>query len=136
MLGIERILLCKPFPPREALDANVNVGLGTDIAGGYSADLGNSMRQAVVGSRMREGSRVEVEAQSASRGKEGNISVNWMDALYLATKGGADALCLPSGSGTFTIGAPFDAQLSKLIIAICCLISHRNKSRRTPKMVA
>lgn len=43
------------FRLREALDEGVKVGLGTDIAGGYSADIMNTMRQAVVVSRVRQG---------------------------------------------------------------------------------
>ena len=45
----------KPFPLREALQRSVKVGLGTDVAGGYSLDIMDAMRQAVAVSRMREG---------------------------------------------------------------------------------
>ncbi|KAG6898797.1 hypothetical protein C0993_004114 [Termitomyces sp. T159_Od127] len=34
----------KPFPLKEALEAGVKVGLGTDVAGGYSLDVMNAMR--------------------------------------------------------------------------------------------
>lgn len=99
-----------PFPLREALSSGVRVGLGTDIAGGYSIDIMNTMRTAVVVSRIREGARKE---SGQTQGE--SLSINWKEALYLATKGGATTLQLPRGTGTFEIGAPFDAQLSELI---------------------
>ncbi len=43
----------------------------------------------------------------------GALSIDWKEALYMATRGGALALGLHKGSGTFTVGAPFDAQHSK-----------------------
>lgn len=95
----------KPFPLREALDLGVPVGLGTDIAGGYSIDIMNSMRQAVAVSRIRDGTR-------KLSGGERSLAIDWKDALYLATKGGATALGL--ACGVFQAGAPFDAQCIEL----------------------
>ena len=105
---------------REALDRGVRVGLGTDIAGGYSIDIMGVMRLAVGISRISEGARLErsgsqatasedqvVKAESNSK----SISVNWKEALYLGTRGGALALGL--GGGVFKIGVPFDAQQSR-----------------------
>lgn len=102
------------------MDRGVRVGLGTDIAGGYSADIMGAMRWAVGISRISEGARLErsgsqatvsedqvVKAESNSK----SISVNWMEALYLGTRGGALALGLDGG--VFKIGAPFDAQQSR-----------------------
>lgn len=98
-----------PFRLREALDSGVRVGLGTDIAGGYSVDIMNAMRQAVAVSRMREGSRIMGHIGS----EDENLAINWKDALYLATAGGAAAMGLPYEVGTFKVGAPFDVQQSK-----------------------
>ncbi|KAI0354889.1 Metallo-dependent hydrolase [Trametes cingulata] len=108
-----------PFRLREALDAGVRVGLGTDVAGGYSIDIMNAMRQAVVVSRMREGGRILARSNGVESkpGEEDNgeaLSVDWQEALYLATRGGALALGLPEGCGTFLVGAPFDAQLIRV----------------------
>jgi guanine deaminase len=120
----------KPFRLREALRLGVKVGLGTDVAGGYSIDIMNAARQAVIVSRMREGSRILSSAKSIEEegGKPSpdenaigepavpeNLAIDWKEALYLATAGGMKALGLPSGCGTFSIGAPFDAQLSESI---------------------
>ena len=88
----------EPFKLREALDNQVKVGLGTDIAGGYSSNIMDAMRQAVIVSRMRPGEET---------------SVHWIEALYLATTGGAQAIGLPEGFGSFRVGTPFDAQLSE-----------------------
>ncbi|KAF9523894.1 hypothetical protein CPB83DRAFT_862086 [Crepidotus variabilis] len=93
----------EPFPLREALDCEVQIGLGTDIAGGYSLDIMSAMRQAVMVSRMREG----VRSMDASRSSDTKVSIDWVESLYLATRGGSRALGL---EGIFKIGAPFDAQ--------------------------
>ena len=108
----------QPFRLREALDAGVPVGLGTDIAGGYSIDIMNAMRQAVMVSRMREGRRVMASktgdpASGTGETEERPLSIDWKEALYLATTGGAAALGLPKGAGTFAVGVPFDAQSSE-----------------------
>ncbi|KAJ8080430.1 hypothetical protein PM082_017263 [Marasmius tenuissimus] len=99
----------EPFRLREALAEGVSVGLGTDIAGGYSIDIMNAMRQAVVMSRMREGARTMGKIPS-----QANLAIDWKEALYLATRGGGEALGLPQGCGTFQVGAPFDAQQIEL----------------------
>ncbi|KAI0632347.1 Metallo-dependent hydrolase [Trametes polyzona] len=102
-----------PFRLREALDAGVRVGLGTDVAGGYSIDIMSAMRHTVSVSRMREGARI-LESTDRPKGEtEGtkSLSVDWKEALYLATRGGASALGLPEGCGMFAVGAPFDAHV-------------------------
>lgn len=98
----------EPFRLREALDQGLKVGLGTDVAGGYSLDIMNAMRQAVVTSRMRQGSNI------MNSGFESSLAVDWIESLFLATRGGALSLGLPFGCGSFQVGAPFDAQQSKL----------------------
>ena len=108
----------KPFPLREALDQHIKVGLGTDIAGGYSIDIMNAMRQAVSVSKMRQGDKIVASTESGNKSavdtEHASLGVDWIEALYLATRGGAVALGLPQGCGTFEVGAPFDAQSSKL----------------------
>jgi guanine deaminase len=86
----------------------VKVGLGTDVAGGYSLDMMNSMRHAVAVSRMREGSRMMKDAQTV----DSKLSIDWKEALFLATRGGALALGL---QGIFGVGLPFDAQESEFL---------------------
>jgi guanine deaminase len=99
----------------------VKVGLGTDIAGGYSIDIMNAMRQAVSVSRMREGTRVILQTSantqdtSAVEGKEPkqSLAIDWKEALYIATRGGALALNDKHYTGAFMVGTSFDAQSSK-----------------------
>ncbi|KAJ2915759.1 hypothetical protein MD484_g4646, partial [Candolleomyces efflorescens] len=101
----------KPFPLREALDMGVKLGLGTDVAGGYSLDIMNAMRNAVAVSRMREGERVSKGSASRGDPAEKSLAITWIEAVYLATRGGAIAL---GGSwanlGALRVGSPFDAQ--------------------------
>ena len=107
---------------REALDRGVRVGLGTDVAGGYSIDIMGAMRWAVGVARLSEGARLERSGWQAS-GSSGSgdrvanavidtrgMTVDWKEALYLGTRGGAVALGLDSG--VFKPGSPFDAQQS------------------------
>jgi len=96
----------EPFRLREALDEGVKVGLGTDIAGGYSIDIMNSMRHAVSVSRMRQGSKDIITGSAGDVTK--SLAIDWKESLYLATKGGAIALGLTTGG--FAVGSPFDAQ--------------------------
>ena len=107
----------------------MRVGLGSDVAGGYSADVMSAMRWAVGVSRMREGVRTE---QTRAKGQQGEevwdgggrrgvrgaeevevdeeVKIDWREAMYMATRGGAEALGLDCG--VFKVGAPFDAQCS------------------------
>ncbi len=101
----------QPFRLREALDAGVKVGLGTDVAGGYSVDIMHAMRCAVSTSRIREGGRIE-EATAGNPTDPEPVSIDWKESLYLATRGGAIALDLETG--IFENGRPFDAQCSTL----------------------
>ncbi|KAG6852651.1 hypothetical protein C0991_010188 [Blastosporella zonata] len=108
----------QPFPMKEALGEDVKVGLGTDVAGGYSVDVMSAMRWSVGVARMRAGGppqAVEVKDGDSSKGDEKGKVLDWKGALYLATRGGAEALGLPKGTGTFDVGAPFDAQQIRLI---------------------
>ncbi|WOO83345.1 Guanine deaminase [Vanrija pseudolonga] len=98
------------FPLREAIDAGVKVGLGSDIAGGYALPLQTQMRQAVVVARLREGARREAAFAdgTSTAGDEGKgLRVDWVEALYLATRGGKGALGF---GGVLEEGMEFDAQ--------------------------
>ncbi|KAF4599518.1 Vacuolar fusion protein mon1 [Pleurotus pulmonarius] len=98
----------QPFRLWESIQQGVKVGLGTDIAGGYSLDMMNAMRHAVTVSKMREGSRIL--SRLGDDTTDSRLDIDWKMALYLATTGGAIALGMPPGWGTFQVGAPFDAQ--------------------------
>ncbi|KAL9625710.1 MAG: hypothetical protein Q9160_000030 [Pyrenula sp. 1 TL-2023] len=125
-------------PVRKLRDAGIEVGLGTDVSGGWSVGMLESVRMCVLVGRMvacRERERLEEkgerEGEKGVRGKEEadrNV-IPVTEALYLATKGGAnvvgmgtDLSPIPSSSsptqqqpppvkiGDFTIGAKWDVQ--------------------------
>ncbi|PRP78821.1 hypothetical protein PROFUN_00994 [Planoprotostelium fungivorum] len=84
------------FNVRNALDKGVKVGLGTDVAGGYSSSMWESIRQAM-------------NASNTFRfGREFN-SVGYREAFALATVGGAEVLGLGERVGNFWPGKEFDA---------------------------
>jgi len=93
------------FPARRAMDAGVNVGLGTDIAGGASPGLLPQCAHAVTASRYLEDG-VDAGLLPAERGvPHSRISI--YDAFYMATVGGAALLDLPIG--LLAPGRSFDA---------------------------
>ncbi|MCJ8014135.1 guanine deaminase [Paenibacillus sp. KQZ6P-2] len=73
----------------------VEIGLGTDISGGFSPSLFDNLRQAVISSRMLEDG-VNASLPAGNRGVPGSrITVD--EAFYLATAGGGESLSLPIG---------------------------------------
>ena len=93
------------FPLKAALARGLRVGLGTDIAGGPSASLLDSLRMSVAGSRMLE-EGVDPALPAARRGRPG-ARIDWRTAFFLATAGGADVLDIPVGR--FAPGNKLDA---------------------------
>ena len=63
------------------------------------------MRHAVIISRTREGQRRELKTSSGNK----NLRVDWIESLYLATRGGKKAVGM---GGKFEVGLEFDAQMS------------------------
>jgi guanine deaminase len=98
------------FPLRRALDKSLRVGLGTDISGGPSASLLDNARAAIATSRMLE-TGVDPDTAQAARGVA-DSRIDFRDAFWLATAGGADVLDLPVG--LFAEGRQFDAVLVDL----------------------
>jgi guanine deaminase len=95
------------LPLRRVLDAQVHVGLGTDIAGGASPSIFENARQAVNMARMLEHG-VDTQRPAAERGRPGS-RIDPVAALWLATAGGGEVLDLPIG--LFKEGYQFDAIL-------------------------
>jgi guanine deaminase len=93
------------LPLRRVLDAEVHVGLGTDISGGPSPSIFENARQAVNASRMLENG-VDTTKPAAARGSPGT-RIDSIAAFWLATAGGGEALDLPIG--LFKEGYRFDA---------------------------
>lgn len=83
------------FPVKKFKEQGLEMGLGTDISGGYSPSLYDNIRQAVISSRMLEDG-VDVKVAPEKRGvADSRISV--VEAFSLATQGGGEALSLPIG---------------------------------------
>ncbi|MFJ7973549.1 guanine deaminase [Psychrobacillus sp. NPDC096389] len=73
----------------------VEIGLGSDISGGFSPSLFDNARQAVISSRMLEDG-VDTKLPASERGvPNSRITIN--EAFYLATAGGGEGLSLPIG---------------------------------------
>ncbi|TGZ78841.1 Metallo-dependent hydrolase [Ascodesmis nigricans] len=98
---------------------NVNIALGTDIAGGHSISMLSAIRQAGLVSRvhgfrmMSEHDRsvripeMHEEEQYDRLAREGEV-VDWVRALYMATTGGAVAAGWEK-VGVFEVGMRWDA---------------------------
>jgi len=116
------------LPTRKVLEAQVKVGLGTDVAGGYSPSMLSAVRSCVIASRVledgveewRHGTEEKAREEGAQRGTEGGTDkwckegrdgtrIDWKEALWLATMGGAGCLGLEDEVGSFEVGKAFDA---------------------------
>lgn len=74
---------------------DVEIGLGSDISGGFSPSLFDNVRQAIISSRMLEDG-VNPALPAEDRGvPQSRITIN--EAFYLATAGGGESLSLPIG---------------------------------------
>ena len=118
-------------PVRQLLDDGIEVGLGTDVSGGYSTSILVAAREAAMVSRTLAGLTVEepdlgkrelpgkeeasdeVNAKHSTDAKDRKkLSVE--ECLYLATKGGAKCLGLEAKVGAFEVGMEWDAQFVEL----------------------
>ena len=117
-------------PVRELLDEGIEVGLGTDVSGGYSSSILVAAREAGMVSRtlaglcpedLRDGDKGWQEDGSGG-GDGGGVEESgvsekdWKklspkECLYLATMGGAKCLGLEGKVGAFEVGMEWDAQL-------------------------
>ena len=114
-------------PVRELLDLGINVGLGTDISGGWSPSVLVVAREALGVSRVLAGVKMAEEvAKSTGRDFQlteredekvkpamaiEHLKLSVEEVLYLATVGGAKCLGLEGKVGTFEVGKEFDAQM-------------------------
>jgi len=83
------------IPIARFLSNGVEIGLGSDLSGGFSPSLFDNTRQAVMSSRMLEDG-VNPSLPAEERGVPlSRITMN--EAFYLATAGGGESLSLPIG---------------------------------------
>lgn len=118
-------------PVRQLLDDGIEVGLGTDVSGGYSCSILVAAREAAMVSRTLAALTVEepdVESKERPGDNEGvdeirathstsakdRTKLSVEECLYLATKGGAKCLGLQGKVGGFEVGMEWDAQFVEL----------------------
>lgn len=87
---------------RWLLDRGIDVGLGTDVSGGYSPSVLEAARQASLVSR------------HVAMGGDDKAKLSVEEVLYLATRGGAKCMGLEGKVGAFEVGMEWDAQLIRL----------------------
>lgn len=87
-------------PVRQMLDFGLDLGLGTDVSGGYSPSILEAVRHAGLMSRL-------LSLQSGHQGAGLKIA----ELLWLATRGGARVVGKADRIGGFEVGKEFDAQL-------------------------
>ncbi len=81
------------------MEKKMKVGLGTDVAGGWSPSMLNAIRQAVTAAKLKVVE--DPRRQMLTLG----------EAFYMATVGGAEVLGLEKEVGNFAVGKQFDAQV-------------------------
>uniref|UniRef100_A0A8D0KH61 Guanine deaminase n=1 Tax=Salvator merianae TaxID=96440 RepID=A0A8D0KH61_SALMN len=84
---------------KKVLKHNVKLGLGTDVAGGYSTSMLDAIRKAIMLSNVLEIC------------KENQTGFSLKEVFQLATLGGSQALGLDNVTGNFEVGKEFDALL-------------------------
>ncbi|EDO17999.1 hypothetical protein Kpol_1054p46 [Vanderwaltozyma polyspora DSM 70294] len=89
---------------RKLIDEGVNVGLGTDVSGGFSSSILVTARQAHLVSR-------HLSMKFEDEVDKDHMKLSVVDALYLGTQGGANVLNMGDKLGTFDVGKKFDSQL-------------------------
>ncbi|KAI1814485.1 guanine deaminase [Poronia punctata] len=97
---------------RWLLDKGIEVGLGTDMSGGYSPSILEAARQAKLVSNHLIAPGGQLEGASQEERDRARLSVD--EVLYLATKGGAQVVGLADKIGAFEVGMQWDAQLIDL----------------------
>ncbi|XP_012685834.2 guanine deaminase [Clupea harengus] len=88
---------------RNVLNHKVKIGLGTDVAGGYSPSILDAIRRALDSSKV-------LTIQDPS-----HQTLTFEEVFRLATLGGSQALSLDSETGNFEVGKDFDA----LLVNVC-----------------
>lgn len=84
---------------RWMLNKGVDVGLGTDVSGGYSPSVLEAVRQAALVSN------------HVAMGGDDTAKLSVEEVLHLATRGGANVVGLGDKIGGFGLGMEWDAQL-------------------------
>lgn len=97
---------------RWLLEKGIQVGLGTDMSGGYSPSILEAARQAKLVSNHLIAPGGQLDGSPQEERDKAKLSVD--EVLYLATRGGAQVLGLADKIGGFEVGKQWDAQLVDL----------------------
>lgn len=108
-----------PARVRWMWDKGIDVGLGTDMSGGYSPSILEAARQAAMVSRhVAMGIHIpdgdDAAATAAAAAERERVKLTVEEVLYLATRGGAQCVGLEDKIGGFEVGMEWDAQLVSL----------------------
>lgn len=95
------------IPIKHFSEMGVEIGIGTDLSGGYDPSIYTAIRQAVISSRMLEDG-VDPSKEAASRGRK-NSRITVKETFYFATAGGGESVSLPIGR--LAENYAFDAQI-------------------------
>lgn len=101
------------IPIKQFHEQGVEVGLGTDLSGGYDPSVYSAIRQAVISSRMLEDG-VDTKKAPEERGTD-HSRVTVKEAFYFATAGGGESVRLPIGR--LAEQYAFDAQVIDTTVA-------------------
>ena len=96
------------IPIKKFHDLGVEVGLGTDLSGGYDPSIYSAIRQAIISARMLEDG-VDTKKSPAERSDKEPSRITAKEAFYFATAGGGESLSLPIGR--LAENYAFDAQV-------------------------
>mmetsp|Transcript_5853 Transcript_5853/g.10543 ORF Transcript_5853/g.10543 Transcript_5853/m.10543 type:complete len:155 (-) Transcript_5853:61-525(-) len=82
----------------------VKVGLGTDVAGGYSPSMLSAIRNAVITHKV-----LSMHRRPSATTSDTEESFDYRHAFWLATMGSAEALGMEDKIGSLEVGKKFDA---------------------------
>ncbi|GAB0094857.1 Guanine deaminase [Sergentomyia squamirostris] len=106
-------------------NAGVVVGLGTDIGAGSDVSILTTIRDALAVSHhlnfikkqeIKGTGHVKYESEQQKKINEEYVPLNYKQAIYFATLGGAEALNMSEKIGNFQVGKEFDA----LLVDVSC----------------
>lgn len=101
-------------PVRELLNSGIEVGLGTDVSGGWNPSVLVAAREAATVSRILASVERDRPLSGSRSSAVSTAKLTVEECLYLATVGGACCLGLSDKIGRFEIGMEWDAQLVSL----------------------
>lgn len=100
---------------KRLINAGIKVGLGTDVSGGNTVSILDTIRDALSVSQHLKFAKVHhikgTGKMEESKSNQAYVNLDYKEATYLATLGGAKALFLDDVIGNFVVGKRFDALL-------------------------